>query len=297
MLTSALTQLAALSLFAALPLTAPLDLPATIQAGSATPVLSNSAAVHAAAKTTPQAHLAASTTAIDSASPTVLGCASTVAVSPYAQTQGGAQVPICARDQWVYDIPASSAPPTVRRTETHWGSATALKQFTEGDTVTYEAEYTGTLGQAAQKDYDWHVIWQLHGPSGASWGPPAMGLNVRNGELRLGGGSGHPLQDWATRNYEYSYRLATWRDNTPVRVKVQTYLSTDPGKGWVSVWIDGKQVLNQVRPASYKGALRPATYYPGLSYVVSRTGLYRGSQSADVPTYRQAVTARVISAG
>lgn len=123
-----------------------------------------------------------------------------------------------------------------------------------------------------------------------------MDLYVRKGELRLGGGSGHPNQNWSTRNYEWIRKLATYQDNKPFRVKIQAYLSSDPKKGWVSAWVNGVQVLNQYRPTSYAGGLQPGTYYPGQSYVASRTGLYRGTQSGAIPTYRQSVTAKVIQA-
>lgn len=239
---------------------------------------------------------AAATATIHSVTATSLACQS-AAVAAMSQTQGNGATPICARNQWVYDLQAQNNAPLTRRTETHWGTASGTTQYHEGDTVTYEAEYAGYLGAAAQGDKDWHVIWQLHGPFGGTWRGPVMGLTVRNGELRLGGGAGHPSHDWGSRNHEWMYRLAAWEDYRPMNVKVQTYLSSDPAKGWVSVWIDGRLVLDQVRPTSYSGARRPGTYYPGLSYVASRTGLYRGTQIGAAPTYRQAVTARVVRTG
>lgn len=280
MISAALSQAAVLALTASM-----LSFSPTLAAPTAVPSI-RPAAVPAAT----------TTTTAQTARTTSLACTSAV-TSPFAQTQGQSSAPMCVRDQWIYDLPATSSPDTVRRTETHWGSTNALKEYREGDTVTYEAEYTGELGKAGQEDNDWHVLWQLHGPFGNTWRAPAMGINVRHGELRLGGGSGHPDHDWSKRNYEWIYKIGTWTDNKPVRVKVQTYLSSDPAKGWVSAWVNGQQVLDKVIPTSYSGKLRPGTYYPGMSYVVSRTGLYRGSQGAVVPTYRQAITAQVFRAG
>ncbi|WP_284304352.1 heparin lyase I family protein [Mobilicoccus caccae] len=176
-------------------------------------------------------------------------------MSPFSQTQGSASDPVCANDTWIYDLPAQGNPAATRRTETHWGTNRTVTQYREGQTVTHEATYTGQLGAVAQGDSNWHVIWQLHGPmKDASWPGPAMTLAVRNGQLRLGGGAGHPNQDWSRRNYEWLAPLTTWTDGKPVRVKVQTYLSADSTKGWVSAWVDGRQVLNQWRPTSIKGA-------------------------------------------
>lgn len=269
------------------------------------PVRSSAAlcAVSALAATTflataaPVSSPASASTQIDTVRASTLNCTSTVK-APFSQAQGGGSEPVCAGNTWIYDMPASSTPDTVRRTETHWGSVTTPTKYTEGQTITHEAVYTGKLGQAGQGDDDWHVIWQMHGPfKDNSWRPPAMGLVVRNGTLRLSGGSGHPQHNWATRNYEWIAPLGTWTDGKPVEVKVQSYLSADPAKGWVSAWVDGRQVLNQWRPTSYKGSLRPGTFYPGQDYLVSRNGLYRGTQRGTTPTYRQLMAVEVVRPG
>lgn len=253
----------------------------------ASPFLALNAPLTSSAATTPMSTVRAST----------LNCTSPVA-SPFAQTQGSASDPVCAGNTWIYDLPASGTPEALRRTETHWGTSSGSTKYVEGQTITHEAVYTGQLGAAAQADNDWHVIWQMHGPfKDNSWRPPAMGLTVRNGTLRLSGGSGHPQHDWNTRNYEWIAPLTTWTDGKPVRVKVQSYLSSDPSKGWVSAWVDGRQVLNQWRPTSYKGGLRPGTFYPGQDHLVSRNGLYRGTQAGPPPTYRQVMGIEVVRAG
>jgi len=259
---------------------------------AAAPFLASSAVV-----SSPSAAAAPTSTVINSVQASSLNCGSTV-LAPFAQTQGGASDPVCANDTWIYDLPAQSNPSTTRRTETHWGTSRGVTQYREGQTVTHEATYTGQLGPAGQDDANWHVIWQLHGPmKDGSWPGPAMTLAVRNGQLRLGGGAGHPNQDWSRQNYEWLAPLTTWTDGKPVKVKVQTYLSADPAKGWVSAWVDGRQVLTQWRPTSLKGGLRPGTLYPGMDHVVSRGGLYRGTQSGAAPTYRQVISARVPQAG
>ncbi|WP_168582233.1 heparin lyase I family protein [Gephyromycinifex aptenodytis] len=234
---------------------------------------------------------------IESVRASSLNCSSPF-TAPYAQVQGAASVPVCANDTWIYDVPASRSPDSVRRTETHWGTGNAIVQYREGQTVDHEAIYTGELGQAGQDDDDWHVLWQMHGPfKNGAWHSPALSLSVRHGQVRLVGGSGHPNQDWKNRNYEWVAPLTTWTDGKPVRVRVRSYLSSDPSRGWVSAWVDGRQVLNQWHPTSYRGGNRPGTFYPGMDYVVSRNGLYRGSQGATSPTYRQVVSVRLLRAG
>lgn len=232
--------------------------------------------------------------AVDMSDATALtvGCTS-IATAGYAQIQGTASPPLCTADRWVFDLPSSSAPASTRRTEAFWGTSQAPKTFHEGDTVTYEAEYTGVLGAAGQGDSDWHVLWQLHGPVQGSWPGPAMGLAVRNRTLRFSGGDGHVGQNWSTANYEWIKVIAPWKDGQTTRIKVQTYLSSDPNRGWVSAWVNGVQVLNQWQPVSAMG-LKPATIYAGTDYLVSRTGLYRGTQAGSPPNYRQVITARVI---
>ncbi|MDO5663199.1 MAG: heparin lyase I family protein, partial [Brachybacterium sp.] len=240
---------------------------------------------------------AAAASTIHTVEASTINCTSAL-TAPFAQAQGGGSAPVCANNTWVYDLPATNAPATVRRTETHWGTGNSVVQYREGQTVTHEAVYAGTLGAAGQADNDWHVLWQLHGPfKDGSWPGPALGLNVRNGQLRLGGGAGHPDHSWARRNYEWVRPIATWTDGKPVRVRVQTYLSSDPARGWVSAWVDGRQVLNQWRPTSYSGGLRPGTFYRGMDYVASRDGLYRGTQAGTPPTYRQVMSVQVVRAG
>lgn len=226
---------------------------------------------------------------------TTQGCTS-VATAGFAQTQGEALAPMCSSDTWVFDLPETAAPAGTRRTEAHWGSTTAAKAYHEGDTITYEADYRGFLGAAAQDDSDWQVIWQLHGPVRGEWPGPAMGLFVRNGTLRIGGGDGHEGQDWTQRNYEWSRVLAPWVDGSTFRVKVTTYLSSDPDKGWVSASCNDHQILDHWRPVSAMD-LRPGTMYAGTEFLASRTGLYRGTQGGSPPTYRQVIYAHVLQAG
>lgn len=267
----------------------------TFAAGLAATLLPLGGFLVADASTAPSA-AGATSDSINTVSAMSVDCASQPQTA-FAQAQGGASAPLCSRGTWIYDLPAVSNPAPTRRTESHWGTGETVRTFKAGDTVTYEAEYVGNLGPAGQDDNNWHVIWQLHGPVNGGWPGPAMGLNVRHGTLRLGGGDGHAGQDYARNNYEWTQILAPWRDGVPVRVKVQTYLSTDPTRGWVSAWVDGKQVLNKYKPVSYGQRLMPGTLYSGQNWVASRTGLYRGTQQGNPPSYRQVVTAKIISVG
>lgn len=198
------------------------------------------------------------------------------------------QAPMCRRGAWVAVLPAMKRPPSPRRSEVYVLSKGRTIVAHAGQTVLHDETILPSLGPTAFEDQQWHVLWQLHGPVGRSWPGPAMGLAVRNGQLRLGGGDGHPDHSYTRRNYEWAQVLEPYRDQTPVHVRIMTHLATD-SSGWISVWIDGRQVLDHWVPVSPQG-FRPGTIYPGQRWVASRVGLYRGAQGSAAPTTEQSAS-------
>lgn len=204
---------------------------------------------------------------------------------------GGADPVRCDRDDWTFRIPASAHPGTPRRTEAVW------KDVPVNGVLDFETYLTAHLGEGARLPGNWQVVWQLHGPVKGRWGPPAMGLSIDEGKLRIAGGNGHPDHSWEGHDYWWRRDLANFADGRVYRVRVQSRLSTDPAKGWISVWVDGRQVLDHYKPTSRQGR-HPGTVYPGQTPLASRTGLYRGSQpGAERPTDEQSVRMRIVRAG
>lgn len=180
----------------------------------------------------------------------------------------------CGR--WTFRLPATHNPPSTRRSELWWSKDAATNiALHKGDLLTYEDRVTAHLGGAGASNNDWHLLWQLHGPTNGVWSGPAMSLSVRDGQLFLTGGSGHPKHSRQTY-YQWFKNLATYRDGRTYKFKIQTYLTPYPDSAWISVWIDGKQVLHKWQPVSSYGH-RSGTLNPGQPEVAVRSGLYRGT--------------------
>lgn len=205
---------------------------------------------------------------------------------------GDGRAPRCEGDTWVFDLPAEQFPPRSRRSEVFVMNDGRQVVGREGDDVVEDFVLDGNLGPSGQGDDAWHVLWQLQGPTGDEWRAPPIGVQVRDGRLFLGGGGGHVGHDPDGSDYEWRYPLAAYRDGTPTRVRVITTLSSDPRRGVVSAWIDGRQVLDRWVPTSPQG-LQPGTLYEGQQAVWSRVGLYRGSQGESPPTDEQSMRIRI----
>lgn len=195
--------------------------------------------------------------------------------------------PLVGSDQWDFVLPATKNPPDRRRSELWWALNRAAVSYGEGDVATYQAEVTAKLGPAAAERRQWHVLWQLLGTTDGQWKGPSIALVAADGQLRITGGNGHAAHNpSAGRVYNWSRDLAPFVDGRRYTVKIQDYLSSDSSAGWVTVWVDGKKVVDRWRPTSRTG-LRPGTFYRGSSEVYSRSGLYRGSDGVRPPTYTQ----------
>ena len=134
----------------------------------------------------------------------------------------------------------------------------ALPAVHEGDQhdVTFSVRLDGTFagGSAARQ-----VIarWENDGP-----GQAPLDLRVNNGELVLRGGEGHPS---GPRTFTRSLGRAPIGEWTQLRVRVR--FSANPDKAGVSVWRDGRSVVDDDHP-------RGGTLYPGQqSYL--KVGLHR----------------------
>lgn len=190
-----------------------------------------------------------------------------------------------------FELPATTTPDNPRRSELWWNVYGKPAAYREGDVANYSADFTADLGPAAATEADWHVVWQLHGPTNGIWKGPAQTLTVANGKLRMTGGSGHPDHDPAAgRYYQWFMDLVPFNNNTVYNVRIQTLLSTRPDDGWITAWVNGVKRLDRWRPQSHTG-LRPGTIAPGQPELNNRSGLYHGTlPGGKVPTYRQWVT-------
>ncbi|MDO5627584.1 MAG: heparin lyase I family protein [Mobilicoccus sp.] len=207
--------------------------------------------------------------------------------------EGDAEPPMCEGDTWIFMAPGVRDATSPRRTEVFLAEDGSPVLGREGSVVVHDAEITLQLGPAGAGDHDWHVLWQLHGPTNGEWRPPPIGLRVRDGKLAVSGGAGAPGHNWRSANHEWARTLASVEDGVTYRVKVTVFLSADPAKGWVTAEMDGQRVVDRWHPVSPAG-FRTGTLYPGQAEVASRVGLYRGSQGAPPPEYTQVVAQKVI---
>jgi hypothetical protein len=171
----------------------------------------------------------------------------------------------------------ADGPGTFRRTP--WNTVGALPPRVDGDEVTFHLTGRGqrselepdvpTVQEGHQHDVTFSV--RLDGPSPhqviARWendgaGHAPLDLRVRDGELVLHGGGGHPSGPRTFTRVLGSAPVGEW---TQLRVRVR--FSADPDKAGVSVWRDGRSVVDDERP-------RGGTLYPGQqSYL--KVGLHR----------------------
>lgn len=212
--------------------------------------------------------------------------------------QGGSSPVSCNSGSWVFNIPADSTPVLVRRTEAVWTrSGRSYTRFAAGGVVDYNVAFVGGLGVAGQRDGDWHVVWQLQGQTRQrGWVPPSMSLAVRNGQLRLEGGHGHPRHRWGSCSYWWNRSLGAYRDGQRYRVRVLVRLSPNPAVSKVTVYVNGVLKVDHWSPRSREG-YRAGTIYSDQPWLESRSGLYRGTQNGTPPSYRQFVAMRISRLG
>ncbi|MBK9102900.1 MAG: heparin lyase I family protein [Austwickia sp.] len=186
--------------------------------------------------------------------------------------------PVNTGSSWFFRLPPMSTPPQNRRSELWWAKDGRELQFSEGHLVSYSADVAASLGPAASRPDDWHVLWQLISTTDGEWKGRAVTLDVSGGRLRLTGGTGNPAHDPNTgQNYHWVRDLAPFTNDRTYRIRLEVFLSRDPEYGWVSAWVDGQQVVEHWRPSSGQG-YRAGTFFEGSAPLNIRSGLYRGTE-------------------
>lgn len=213
--------------------------------------------------------------------------ASSLALS--ADVKGGGFAPLVSQGSVL-----SSAGAGDSRSEVFWGTSEqgriALKR---GDTVTAEFQVRHFLRDpltgAAPSPNTWHTFFQLHGPTHRNtWPGPPLAFAWQNGTYRIGGGASVPSTNGTpvlNKGSWFQPYLAApdgvWRS-----FKVQTYLG-GPGKGWVSVWVDGKPYIQRWKPTA--GTMYTESGPYSHKEINIKSGLYTGTNS---PTWRRSVEHR-----
>lgn len=196
-----------------------------------------------------------------------------------AQLQGLAEPPDCVDGRWRFVLPSTDDPPMKRRTEL-W--LTGEKEYGSGDDAVIDMRIRAELGEAAFSGDQWHVVWQLHGPTFGDWRGPALTLQVNNGWWVVAGGSGHPEQGSDDADYTWYAPLAKFSNGNTKQIRVEAHLTHNPEKARIDAWVDGEHVVRDHTPRSWDG-LAPGTLYPGQDVVQARIGLYRGTLSGESP--------------
>ncbi len=189
----------------------------------------------------------------------------------------------CHAGRYVFELPATTKPGKEnRRSEAFWSSSRKGRRYTEGQVMVFDGAFRANLGKAAFSKSDFHFVWQSHGPKadGTDFNGPLMHLNISQGRLTLGGGRGYPGPQASTARWYKD--LGRFENMKAYRFRVEVKLSARSRVGYVSAWLNGKQVLKQYHPPR-------GTYYPGTAWVSNRGGLYRGTVGKKQPTYVQRV--------
>ncbi len=177
-----------------------------------------------------------------------------------------------------YNITGSSSvkvvdgPPRAIRFTVPSGSQRAevepdVAEFSEGETRFFRLTYTLPPSFPLKPSgFQLATQWKNDGT-----GSPPLELRVEDGKFRLGGGFGRP---GGSRLFATDVGPAV--TGRPVDIVVGIVFSSDPGKGRVDVWLDGKQTVAGFRPPG-------GTLYPGKqSYW--KVGLYRDTANAGTAT-------------
>lgn len=179
------------------------------------------------------------------------------------------------------------------RSEVFWGTSTAGRyRLARGTTVTAEFavrhRFSNPATGALPSTATWHTIYQLHGPTMKNtWPSPPLTIAWQNGTYRVGGGSSVPTSTGTMVNQGSWYMpYAAAPENVWRTLKVTTYLD-GPGRGWVSIWIDGQPYLQRWMPTA--GTMYTDAGAYSHQEISIKSGLYTGTQS---PTWNRWVEQR-----
>ena len=160
-----------------------------------------------------------------------------------------------------------------------------VDEFGEGETRYFRLTYT--LPPSFPLDpsgFQLATQWKNDGT-----GSPPLELRLEDGKFRLGGGFGRP-----GGSRLFATDIAPAITGRPVDLVVGIVFSSDPAKGRVDVWVDGRRELAGFRPPG-------GTLYPGRrSYW--KVGLYRdtgnaGTATADLGVARLGETYESVAGG
>ena len=142
------------------------------------------------------------------------------------------------------------------RSEMFWASAPdgallATRYATITSTFDIKHQLNNPATGAAPSPSTWHTVYQLHGRTRmGTWPGPPLTISVQGGVYRVGGGASVP--DSAGK---LSYKGSWYQPYLPApenvwrRFEVTTYLD-GPGKGWVSIKVDGKTYIDKFYPVA-----------------------------------------------
>ncbi len=209
----------------------------------------------------------------------------------FGQVQGDASPPRCDDGTWVFDLPATEHPAERRRSEIWLNRPGGA--YRSGDAAEIRLMLWASLGAAASTSGDWHVLWQLHGPTDGVWKGPAIALQVRQGGWFISGGTGDRAHGVGGRSTMWEHRLGAYADERWHSFTIAARLSHEPGQGFVAARLGDASFTGDYYPRTPQG-LAMTTLPPGQAEVHPRIGLYRGTGGgAPAPVYNQRVRAAV----
>lgn len=204
---------------------------------------------------------------------------------------GGGKAPSLLDD--VYTMTAGAGD---SRSEVFWGTATGGRfRLAKGATVTTQFQlrhqFSDPVTGAKPSPSTWHTLFQLHGPTlSNTWPAPPLTIAWQNGTYRVGGGSAVPTSTGGIVNQGSWYMpYAQAPENVWRTFKVTTYLD-GPGRGWVSIWIDGEPYLQRWMPKA--GTMFTDSGAYSHKEISIKSGLYTATQS---PTWSRWVQQRDVS--
>lgn len=182
------------------------------------------------------------------------------------------------------------------RSEVFWGTATDGRyRLQKGSTITttmqLRHDFTDPVSGAAPDPATWHTVYQLHGPTQANtWPSPPIAIAWQNGTYRVGGGISVPTSTGSMVNRGSWYMpYAPAPQNVWRTLKVETYLD-GPGRGWVSIWLDGEPYMQRWKPAA--GTMYTDSGSYSHREISVKSGLYTGTKS---PTWSRWVEQRSVT--
>ena len=177
-----------------------------------------------------------------------------------------------------------------------WGNSVEGRfRLSRGTTVTTTFQMRHSFSDPATgtkpNPSTWHTLYQLHGPTlKNAWPSPPITIAWQDGTYRVGGGVNVPTSTGGQVNHGTWYQpYAPAPENQWRTFKVETFLD-GPGRGWVSVWIDGEPYLQRWKPRA--GTMYTDSGAYSHKEISVKSGLYTGTNS---PTWSRWVEQRSLT--